>query len=97
MGDMTPKQAYKILTNTPIRAKENHTEYSKALHLAIGALEKQIPKMAKNDTENEEIKAFCGRTLGFCPVCDNAFECYVDDRSPYCPECGQALDWSDTE
>lgn len=30
----------------------------------------------------------------FCPMCDNYFE---DNEYPYCPECGQAIDWSDNE
>ncbi len=94
---MTEKQAYKILTNTPIRAKENHAEYSKALHIALGALEKRIPKRTKRDTNNEEIKAFVLDAFGFCPICDNAFECYEDYRYPYCPECGQKLDWRNAE
>ena len=53
-NEMTPKKAYKILKDTPIRAKGNHAEYSKALHLAMAALEKQIPK--KPMTQFEKLK-----------------------------------------
>ncbi len=78
---MTEKQAYKILTNTPIRAKENHAEYSKALHIAIGALDKQIAKKPIN---------IRGTVVNFCPNCKaNVIEQVHD----YCGKCGQKMDW----
>lgn len=76
---MTEKQAYKILTNTPIRAKENHTEYSKALHMALDALEKQIP--CKVEEGNKD--------WFYCNKCDN----FVSLSANYCDFCGQALLW----
>ena len=88
---MTEKQAYKILTDTPIRSQHNHTEYSKALHIALGALEKQIAK----------------RTIFVdgCPqtyLCGSCHYCVAGRNNPnvpiitatlknYCPNCGQAL------
>ena len=77
---MTEKQAYEILTNTPIRSQHNHVEYSKALHIAIGALGRQIPK--KPDF-------FMG--LRKCPNCKD----FVININKYCPKCGQALLWED--
>ncbi len=36
--------------------------------------------------------------IAFCPNCDNAFECEGWNwGDPYCPKCGQALDWGDDE
>ena len=57
-------------------------QFIAAFDVAISALEKQIPKKP----ENRE-----GTTYFYCPCCDsnNAYE--------YCGDCGQALDWSDTE
>ena len=46
------------------------------------ALKKQIPK--------RPIKKF---TFNVCPVCDRALSLHMK----YCSDCGQALDWSDTE
>ena len=46
------------------------------------ALEKQIPKKPKNRE---------GTTYFYCPCCDSK------NINEYCGECGQALDWSDTE
>ncbi len=77
---MTEKQAYKILLNTPIRSQHNHTEYSKALHMAIGALGKQIPK----EPHQEEFE-LCVT----CPICG----CFLECLPNYCEKCGQALLW----
>ena len=48
--------------------------------LIIEALEKQIPKKLKDD--GWLYCAICGRDV-------------LMDRFDYCPDCGQALDWSD--
>lgn len=80
---MTEKQAYKILTNTPIRSQHNHAEYSKALHIAIGALDKQIPKRCASNPYD----AMCV----YCPTCNCGFGIYISQPTPYCPQCGQAL------
>lgn len=50
--------------------------------LIIEALEKQIPKKLKDDG------------WLYCPICGRDV---LLDRFDYCPDCGQALDWSDTE
>ena len=55
----------------------------------LSTLEKQIPKKPTLDT------AFPSGTLWWiCPAC-NQDDIETNDR--YCHECGQALDWSDTE
>ncbi len=84
---MTEKQAYKILTNTPIRCRDNHTEYSKALHIALGALDKQIPKSCVTHKHN----LLCV----YCPACGSEFGIYVGKPTPYCSNCGQALLWEE--
>jgi hypothetical protein len=50
----------------------------------IEALEKQIPKKPIQD-----------RYIKFCPQCNNSLD--FPERYEYCTDCGQALDWSDTE
>ena len=55
-----------------------------AMELAISALEKQIPK--KPDLDGGV----------YCPCCLHEFKENYDETR-YCPNCGQALDWSDTE
>ena len=57
-------------------------EYAIAFETAIEALDKQIPKKLKDDG------------WLYCPICGRDV---LLDRFDYCPDCGQALDWSDTE
>ena len=55
-------------------------DYAEALGVAIEALEKQIPKKLKDDG------------WLYCPICGRDV---LMDRFDYCPDCGQALDWSE--
>lgn len=48
------------------------------------ALEKQIPK--KPDLDGGV----------YCPCCLHEFKSHYDETR-YCPNCGQAIDWSDTK
>ena len=59
----------------------------------VSALEKQIPK---------KVIPFCRSDISVaCPECgvfqDFINENTLNDKSPFCYNCGQALDWSDTE
>lgn len=58
--------------------------------LAIEALEKQIPKKPVTEKDKVIFGIVCGR----CPYCDSAV---YSTTNLYCHNCGQALDWSDTE
>lgn len=47
-------------------------------------------------------KFYCNGKKGFCDTYDdditaNCYDCIYHDETGYCPVCGQALDWSDTE
>ena len=59
-----------------------------ALNLAIGAIDKQIPKKPIEKSP----------WTYHCPNCDSkkVEEVFIE-RFRYCPDCGQALDWSDTD
>lgn len=59
-------------------------DYAIAFEIAISALEKQIPK--KLDLDDGV----------YCPCCLHEFKANYDTTS-YCPNCGQAIDWSDTK
>ncbi len=50
--------------------------------IALNALEKQIPKKPINRE---------GTTYFYCPVCEG------NRLNDYCADCGQALDWGDSE
>ena len=60
-----------------------------AMQTIKSALERQIPK--KVEVYDDDCRADC-------PVCGYTFENNVNDWGcKYCQDCGQALDWSDTE
>ena len=52
------------------------------------ALEKQIPKKPIEKEFVEDV------SLNYCPCCNVRF---IGWGMKFCGECGQALDWSDTE
>lgn len=90
---MTYEEALVYIENTQRTMTKNRgrfaSEYIEANGMAILALEKQIPKKPVN----------CFRC---CPICgsDN-IEIWQEGgydytRFNYCPECGQALDWGET-
>jgi tRNA(Ile2) C34 agmatinyltransferase TiaS len=55
----------------------------------ISALEKQIPhKLAPKTSKGNEVPV-CGKCNGIMDL--------MQGELNYCPKCGQALDWSDTE
>lgn len=61
--------------------------------IAISALEKQIPKkpLPIRDVRSGRIVSFT------CPCCFHEDLGNNEYRFKHCEECGQALDWSDTE
>ena len=58
-------------------------------NIAIEALEKQIPRKPLNREDKSEI------SYGDCPCCSNMIDNW--DNIRYCGECGQAIDWEETE
>ena len=78
---MTAKEAIKTIQVAIAEVEwEYPLDYSIAFETAIEALEKQIPKKLKDDG------------WLYCPICGRDV---LMDRFDYCPDCGQALDWSD--
>ena len=67
--------------------KNSKTPNAHALDVAIQALEKQIPKKPhKNFEKFSGVWCSCGKYLG---------KGYFVDKTSYCSDCGQKLDWSD--
>lgn len=64
-------------------------EYSVAFEVAISAVEKQIAKKPLDKTQEYDGE------YGLCPCCEQIVADYKEYKR--CSECGQALDWSDTE
>ena len=76
--------------------REQCQRANQALDIAISVLEKQIPKKPteQGDGINYDCPV-CGAYVGyFDAMAWNAMEW---ETPKYCPECGQALDWSDYE
>ena len=75
---------------------DNESEMIEEYKITIEALEKQIPKKP-TDVCTPVVK------WGLCPVCKGELnklggrknQVFASDK--YCPDCGQALDWSDSK
>ena len=107
---MTPQEAFnwceqftENLVKVDIDTKRR-TLGLQAMQVCKSALEKQIPKKATEETINRGIDISGEYDIDFnlcCPICGGiigTFEGEVDEYFvKYCPNCGQALDWSDTE
>lgn len=77
-----------------LRHPQNYddSDINEAIHCAVKALEKQIPKRPNRNEYGYFI----------CPTCNSdddslMYDSNYAERYNYCHECGQALDWSDTE
>ena len=76
-------------------AENSWGSLNKTFELAISALEKQILKKPIKDTNYSH-----GRyTVAKCPTCDGLLGLYSFAEKSFkcCCECGQALDWGDSE
>ena len=63
------------------------------------ALEKQIPKKPDYEADGYDENGNLIYDRAICPNCGNDdFEYDINNWGcKFCPDCGQALDWSDTE
>lgn len=96
---MTPEEALNVLSNTNFSVNNEAEEqkcrvYQAAFKTAIEALEKQVPKKPKY----EDVDNIYGAIKRTCTACGDV--CMVSKCAKpyehYCRQCGQALDWSDT-
>lgn len=91
---MTPEEALFLFNNMEFAEKyQGKDEYAEMTIVIKQALEKQTPKKPNLHP--------CGWTdVWRCSVCNGYLgeEDEFDlDKGNYCPCCGQALNWSDTE
>ena len=92
---MTPEEALEIINIAIAEVEWNYPlDYAAAFEVAIEVLEKQIPKRA--------ISTYIGKYK--CPTCESYIDITDDDLHvyeivppKYCPNYGQALDWSEEE
>jgi hypothetical protein len=83
---MTKEEARSYLLEI-CTTQSNCAEY-RAIHLAIDALEKQIPMKPKRFIRKPTEKIM---GAGDCPMCGGL----VAEWGKYCSHCGQRLDWGD--
>ena len=77
-------------------------EGNENVQIVKSALEKQIPKKPKTETINRGVDItgeYDIESNYICPCCPTVVGDYEteDHYGNYCYNCGQALDWSDTE
>ncbi len=63
------------------------------IDMAIKALDRQIPKEPRFEGDGYWRRELVYDTW-FCPNCDADYEVGTDTHK-YCPNCGQAIDWSE--
>ena len=66
------------------------------MNIAIEALEKQIPKKPDLISDGYDDNGNLIYDTWICPCCEKQYELDYDDYK-FCPECGQAIDWSEVE
>lgn len=81
---MTNKEAIKMLDRIRDESGWTNDAYN-SLTLAIEALEKQIPKKPTTGKYGHTECACCGWVV-------DSF-CGDIEQYPFCPNCGQAIDW----
>lgn len=78
----------------------NSTRFSReersAILQAIGAMNIRVAKKPDLEGDGYDDNGELIYDTGYCPGCRHEFEVYYDSPK-HCPNCGQALDWSDTE
>ena len=91
---MTDQQtANRILENIKFKSKDKSEIW--ALREAQDALIKRSPAKVKYGEPHPDAAAF---EYAECPSCDFSFEDYESIwEEPFCPHCGQALDWEREE
>ena len=84
---MTENEAIEVIKSN--RPTSGYVLLNEAIGIAINALEKQIPKKPhKNFEKFSGVWCSCGKYFG---------KGYFVDKSSYCTDCGQKLDWSNEE
>ena len=91
---MTYKEAIEYITERYVTMSmcltlDECRKHNKAISMAIEALEKQIPKKPTRGKYGHTECACCGWVVeSFCGDLE---------QYPFCPNCGQAIDWKASE
>lgn len=100
---MTEKDVIEYLKNrylvvgSPLNPPREECErHNAVIVMAIKALEKRVPKQPdlEGDGYDDDGEIIFDEWL--CPCCETRYEVDYDDYK-FCPNCGQAIDWSDED
>lgn len=103
---MTEKEAIEYLkgrylvVESPLNpTKEECESHNAVIDMAIKALEKRVPVQPDLEGDGYDKDGEIIFDEWLCPCCETRYEVDYDDYK-FCPNCGQAIDWSvehDTE
>lgn len=91
---MTPQEAIKKVHCCMHIGNE---EITQARDMAISLFEKRISRPVILEGDGYDDKGELIYDTAICPNCGREFEVDYDEHFKNCPDCTQALDWSDTE
>lgn len=100
---MTPQEAIEILEmflHKQCDLERTKFAYSEntiwiAVNMAKLALEKTVTKSVVLEGDGYDDKGELIYDIAYCPNCNHKFDLGYDEETNCCPNCGQALDWSD--
>ena len=99
---MTEQEAIGYLKTLPNRiplkffTDDGAKVYDEFSQVATSALEKQIPKKPAYDGDGYAPDGTFVWDEWLCPCCGTRYEVDYDEYD-FCPNCGQAIDWSENE
>lgn len=99
---MTPERAIEILNPEHREHYDSIETVNEACRMGMEAIGYRIPKKPDTDIINRGIDAAGEYDIDsnyICPNCKSVVgDCEIEEHYfDYCPDCGQALDWSDEE
>lgn len=95
---MTYEETKDVLINITVQfgRSQGKTQFVQAWEKALEAIDKQIPKKPDFEGDGYDDSGNLIYDTWICPHCGDRYELDYEVHQ-YCPVCGQALDWSDTE
>lgn len=91
---MDIQNAVEMLKNESALTFYRYPALNEAVKLAIAALKKQIPQRPDFEGDGYDENGIIILDTWFCPCCEEMYETDYDVHK-HCPNCGQAIDWSD--
>ena len=87
------KRCYLVVGSPLNPPREECERHNAVIVMAIKALEKRVPKQPdlEGDGYDDDGEIIFDEWL--CPCCETRYEVDYDDYK-FCPNCGQAIDWS---